>query len=68
LDGCLVLVPNIINGVHHGFNSTAFDSTSPTGFSDPNTFAQKPEPVIAVGGNFLFSNQTGSNINWVQSL
>jgi hypothetical protein len=68
LDGCLVLIPNIVGGAVHGYSQVAFDSASVTGFSDPVTSVQKPEPQIAVGQGFLFSNVTGSPIQWVQSL
>jgi len=68
IDGSVVLIPNIVGGAVHGYSQTAFDSTSPTGFSDPVSFAQKPEPVIPVGGCFLFNNQSGAPIVWVQSL
>jgi hypothetical protein len=68
LDGSVVLVPNIIGGAIHGYKQYAFDSSSATGFSDPNTFAPLAEPVIPVGGSFLFSNQTGAPIVWIQSL
>lgn len=69
LDGCLVLIPNInAAGAIHGYVTVQFDSGSGTGFSDPNTSAPKPEPVIGVGQSFLFSNTTGSPILWIQSL
>jgi hypothetical protein len=67
IDGSIVLIANIVGGNIHGYTSTAFDSTSPTGFSNPSTFAQVPEPQINVGQGFLFSNQSGAPINWVQS-
>jgi hypothetical protein len=68
IDGSTVLIPNIVGGAIHGYNSVNFDSSSPTGFSDPLTFAQKPEPVIGVAQGFLFSNQAGAPISWVQAL
>lgn len=68
LDGSIVLIPNIVGGSIHGYQQTQFDSSSGTGFSDPATFASKPEPVIPVGGAFLFSDQSGADIQWVQSL
>jgi hypothetical protein len=68
IDGSVVLIPNIVGGAVHGYVQTAFDSTSATGFSDPVTFVAKPEPVIPVGGSFLFNNQSGAPISWVQSL
>ena len=67
-DGSLVLSPNIVSGNIHGYSSVQFDSGSPTGFSDPSTSAQKPEPQIAVAQGFLFSNTSGAPITWVQSL
>jgi hypothetical protein len=68
IDGCLVLTPNIVGGAIHGYTQVQFDSTSPTGFSDPVSSAQKPEPQIGVGQGFLFSNTSGAPISWVQSL
>jgi len=68
LDGCLVLIPNIVNGAIHGYAQTAFDSSSGTGFSNPNNGNPLPEPQIGVGQSFLFSNETGAPIDWVQSL
>jgi hypothetical protein len=69
LDGSIVLLPNIISGVIHGYNQIAFDSSKATGFTDAATGTQTlAEPVIAVGQSFLFSNQTGSPIQWLQSL
>jgi hypothetical protein len=67
IDGSTVLKPNIVGGAIHGYTSVSFDSSSPTGFSDPLTFAQKPEPQINAGEGFLFNNQSGAPINWVQS-
>ena len=67
-DGCLVLIPNIVGGLIKGYAQTAFDSGSGTGFSNPNTGAHLPEPQINVGQGFLFSNQAGAPIPWVQSL
>jgi hypothetical protein len=68
IDGSVVLVPNVVSGSIHGYTQTAFDSTSGTGFSNPANFAPLPEPVIPVGSSFLFNNQSGAPINWVQSL
>jgi hypothetical protein len=68
IDGSIVLIPNIVNGNIKGYVQTAFDSTSGTGFSNPANFAPLPEPVIPVGGSFLFNNQSGAPIVWVQSL
>jgi len=68
LDGCIVLVPNIIGGVVHGYNQTVFDSAQTTGFASASTGLVAPEPVIPVGGSFLFSNQSGSDYQWIQSL
>jgi hypothetical protein len=46
-----------------------FDSQNgSTGFDNAATGQPVAEPVIPVGGSFLFSNQSGSNYNWVQSL
>jgi hypothetical protein len=67
LDGSIVLIPNIISGVIHGYKQIQFDSSSGTGFSDASTFAPVAEPVIPVSGTFLFSNQSGSDYNWIQS-
>jgi len=69
LDGSIVLIPNIVGGVVHGYNETVFDSTKSTGFTDAGTGTQTlPEPIIPVGGGFLFSNQTGTDFTWIQSL
>ncbi|MDR3430762.1 MAG: hypothetical protein P4L95_02450 [Rouxiella aceris] len=69
LDGSIVLIPNIVGGAVHGYTQIMFDSTKATGFTDAATGSQTlAEPVIAVGGSFLFSNQTGNPISWVQSL
>lgn len=68
LDGSIVVIPNIVGGAIHGYKQIAFDSSSATGFSDVSTFAPVPEPVIPVGGSFLFSNQSGSDYQWIQSL
>jgi hypothetical protein len=69
IDGSIVVLPNIVSGAVHGYNNIVFDSSKATGFTDIGTGTQTlPEPVIAVGGGFLFSNQAGSPINWVQSL
>jgi len=69
LDGCIVVIPNIIGGAIHGYTQIAFDSSKPTGFTDAATGIQtNAEPVIAVGGSFLFSNQSGSDYQWIQSL
>jgi len=68
LDGSIILLPNIVNGVQHGYTQVAFDSSKGTGFTDAATFsATLPEPVIPVGGCFLFSNQSGLDFAWVQS-
>jgi len=68
LDGSLVLIPKITGGVVHGYTEFEFDSTQTTGFSDAVTGNAVAEPVISVGGSFLFSNQSGSDYQWVQSL
>jgi hypothetical protein len=68
IDGSVVLIPNIVSGVIKGYKQYAFDSSSATGFSDPISFAPLPEPVIPVGGSFLFNNQSGAPIYWIQSL
>jgi|ERR1035437_1473212 hypothetical protein len=68
LDGSIVLVPNIIGGAIHGYTQIMFDSTKATGFANAASGAMVAEPVISVGGSFLFSNQTGSDYMWIQSL
>jgi hypothetical protein len=68
LDGSVVLQPNIINGAVKGFVTTLFNSASPTGFRNANNTATAPEPVIPVGGSFLFQNQSGADYLWIQSL
>jgi len=69
LDGSIVLIPNIINGIIRGYTQTVFDSSKATGFTDIGSGSQTlAEPVIAVGQSFLFSNQSGSDYQWIQSL
>jgi hypothetical protein len=68
IDGCTILIPKITGGAVHGYTGVNFDSSSGTGFSDPATFVPVAEPVIPVGSSFLFQNNAGINIQWVQSL
>lgn len=69
LDGSIVLIPNIVGGVIRGYTQTVFDSSKATGFTDIASGLQTlPEPVIPVGHSFLFSNQSGSDYQWIQSL
>jgi hypothetical protein len=68
IDGCVILIPNIVGGTVHGYAQTAFDSGSGTGFSNPANGNPLPEPVISVGQSFLFNNQAGTPVSWVQSL
>jgi hypothetical protein len=68
IDGSIILTPNIVGGAIHGYIQVQYDSSSGTGFSDPVSGNPKPEPQIAVGQSFLFSNTSGAPIVWVQSL
>lgn len=68
MDGSVVLIPNIVNGAIKGYNQSVFNSGSPTGFKNAAGTANVPEPVIPVGGGFLFSNQSGNDYLWYQSL
>ena len=68
LDGSVVLIPNIVGGAVAGYTQRVYDSGKATGFSDNGGIATQPEPIIPVGGGFFFSNQSGSDISWVQSL
>jgi len=68
LDGSVILIPNTVNGAIHGYTQILFDSANgSTGFDNAITSAPVPEPVIPVGGSFLFSNQSGSDYAWIQS-
>jgi len=68
LDGSLILVPKIVNGVTKGYTQKMYDSSKSTGFTDAATGLQTvAEPVIPVGGSFLFSNQSGADYVWIQS-
>jgi hypothetical protein len=69
LDGDQVFVPLLsVNGVFQGYNIETFDSTLSTGFGDAQDVdgIAKPEPVIAVGGGFIFGNY-GGTVVWSQS-
>jgi hypothetical protein len=69
LDGSVVVIPNIVGGAIHGYTQIMFDSSKATGFTDAASGTQTlAEPVIPVGGSFLFSNQSGSDYKWIQSL
>jgi len=69
LDGSIILIPNIIGGVQHGYTQIMFDSQNgSTGFDNAATLAPVPEPVLSVGQSFLFSNQSGAPYAWIQSL
>ncbi len=54
-------------GAVQGFNTSSFDSTSTTGFSDAlgNPI---PEPQIAVGQGFFFDNLNATAVTWKQVL
>jgi hypothetical protein len=65
LDGNAILQLVTQGGNPHGFNPSFFDSTQPSGFSDAGG-AQVPEPLIPVGGGFLFDNQVGPAVTWTQ--
>ncbi len=77
LDGDAIQVPKInVNGVAAGYNIYLFDSIPGdavllgqtfTGITDVNgNFV--PEPVIPVGGSFLFQNNNGVSLNWKQQV
>jgi hypothetical protein len=68
LDGSILLIPKIVSGAVKGYSQIGFDSGSGTGFSDAISGNPVSEPVIPVGGSFLFENQSGAPIAWVQSL
>ena len=68
LDGSYVYVPHIVNGSFNGYTVSTFDSGLATGFGDAADAVAVPEPVISVGGGFFFNNQSGSAVNWVQSI
>jgi hypothetical protein len=65
LDGDGVLLPVISGGNLTSFQTTLFDSSSGTGFSDAN-FNPVPEPVIPVAGAFMFANNNGTPVVWNQ--
>ena len=69
LDGDQIYIPNIVGGQFKGYKITTIDSTESTGYGDqydtPNH--AQPEPVIPVGGGFIFNNVNSTTV-WVQSL
>jgi hypothetical protein len=70
LDGDQIYVPLInAQGAFQGYNIVTFDSTLSTGFGDARDTdgIAQPEPIIPVGGGFIFGNY-GSSTIWTQSL
>jgi hypothetical protein len=68
LDGSFVYTPKINgSGTFLGYNIVQFDSSMPTGFANSTDTAQAPEPVIPIASGFFFNNQSGGNVNWIQS-
>jgi hypothetical protein len=70
LDSDQIYVPNInAQGAFRGYNVVTFDSTLSTGFGDAQDSdgIAVPEPIIPVGGGFIFFN-VGSQFVWTQSL
>jgi hypothetical protein len=56
------------SGQVSGFHVYPFDSTSSTGFSDPNTGLPIPGPQISIGQGFFFHNGLGVAADWTQTL
>ena len=69
LDFTTVYIPNInASGVFLGYNVVTFDSYWTTGFGNSADNAQVAEPQIPVGQGFIFNNNTGAAVKWIQSL
>jgi len=68
LDGDLLYVPNISTaGAFLGYDIITIDSSKSTGFADSADVNAVPEPVIPVGGGFIFDNTYTSSVSWIQS-
>jgi len=71
LDYTVLYIPNIsVTGQFLGYNEVTIDSGWSTGFGNAKDNAQVAEPVIPVGGGFIFQNnlKPAQNIVWTQSL
>jgi len=74
LDGNNIQVPVILNGVAHGYTTYYFDSNPADATSQGQAFTGVtdasgsflPQPIIPVGGNFLFVNQNAVPLTWSQ--
>jgi hypothetical protein len=68
LDGATIYIPKInATGAFLGYTIVTFDSTQSTGFGDSQDNNAVPEPVIPVGTGFIFNNNTGNPLTWIQS-
>ena len=70
LDGQQINIPIISSGgALTGFNTYTFDSgLLPSGFGDATDSFEVPEPQIPLGTIFFFSNGTGGQVPWIQTL
>jgi hypothetical protein len=69
LDGATVYFPRInAAGSFLGYTIVTFDSGQPTGFGNAQDTAPVAEPVIPVGTGFIFNNNTGVALQWIQGL
>jgi hypothetical protein len=68
LDGDLLYVPKIDSTGHFlGYTIITIDSTKNTGFADFSDSVPVAEPVIPVGGGFIFDNTYNAPVIWTQS-
>jgi hypothetical protein len=72
LDGEALYIPkyNVTSSgqLPGGYTEVQFFAASPTGFVGADGSTPVPEPIIPVGGGFLFNNANGQPVTWVQSL
>jgi hypothetical protein len=69
LNGATVYIPKInAAGSFQGYTIVTFDNGQTTGFGDGADINAVAEPIIPVGGGFIFNNNTGVALQWVQSL
>jgi len=68
LNGATVYIPNInASGAFLGYSIVTYDNGQTTGFGDAQDNNPVAEPVIPVGTGFIFNNNTGVALSWVQS-
>jgi hypothetical protein len=69
LDGALLYFPNInAAGSFLGYNIITIDSYWSTGFGNFLDSAAVPEPQVPIGTGFIFDNNLGTTVDWIQSL